>query len=45
MKINDKKSSADRVTFDSPVVAVWKSGKPVPFEMYKDGQGYHINLL
>ena len=45
MKINDKKSTADRVVFDSPVVTVWKSGDPVPFEMYKDGQGYHINLL
>jgi len=45
MKINDKKSTADRVIFDSPVVTVWKSGKPVPFEMYKDGQGYHIKLL
>ena len=45
MKINDKKSSADRVVFDSPVVTVWKSGKPVPFEFFKDCQGYHVNLL
>jgi hypothetical protein len=45
MVINREKSTADRVVFDSPVVTVWKSGKPVPFEMYKDGQGYHIKLL
>lgn len=45
MVINREKSTADRVVFDSPVVTVWKSGDPVPFEMYKDGHGYHINLL
>ena len=45
MAINREKSTAERVVFDSPVVTVWKSGKPVPFEMYKDGQGYYINLL
>ena len=45
MKINDKKSTADRVVFDSPVVTVWRNGEVVPFEMHKDGQGYHINLL
>ena len=44
MKINDKKSTADRVVFDSPVVTVWKSGDPVPFEMWKDGQGYHAKI-
>ena len=45
MKINNKKSSADRVVFDSPVVTVWRNGEVVPFEMHKDGQGYHIKLL
>ena len=45
MSINKEKSTADRVIFDSPVVAVWRSGEPVPFEVYKDGQGYHANLL
>ena len=44
MKINDKKSSADRVVFNSPVVTVWKSGEPVPFEMYKDKTGYSVEL-
>ena len=45
MEINKEKSTADRVVFDSPVVTVWKSGKPVPFEFFKDGQGYHAKLL
>lgn len=45
MSINKEKSTADRVVFDSPVVTVLKSGKPMPFEMWKDGQGYHIKLL
>ena len=45
MAINREKSTADRVVFDSPVVTVWKSGKPILFEMYKDGQGYHAKTL
>ena len=45
MSINKEKSTADRVVFDSPVVTVLKSGKPMSFEMWKDGQGYHIKLL
>lgn len=45
MVINREKSTADRVVFDSPVVTVWRNGEVVPFEMHKDGQGYHINLL
>ena len=44
MEINREKSTADRVVFDSPVVTVWKSGKPILFEMYKDGQGYHTKI-
>ena len=45
MVINREKSTADRVVFDSPVVTVWRNGEVVPFEMHKDGQGYHIKLL
>ena len=45
MAINRNLSTADRVVFDSPVVTVWNLGKPVPFEMYKDGQGYHAKTL
>ena len=44
MKINDKKSTADRVAFDSPIVKVRKNGKDVPFEFFKDGQGYHVKI-
>ena len=44
MEINKEKSTADRVVYDSPVVTVWKSGDPVPFEMWKDGQGYHAKI-
>ncbi len=44
MKINDKKSTADHVVFDSPVVTVWRNGEVVPFEMHKDGQGYHVKI-
>ena len=45
MEINKEKSTADRVVFNSPVVKVKKNGNPVPFEMYKDGQGDHANIL
>ena len=44
MEINKEKSTADRVVFNSPVVKVKKNGNPVPFEMYKDGQGYHAKI-
>jgi len=44
MKINDKKSTADRVEFDSSIVKVRKNGKDVPFEFFKDGQGYHVKI-
>lgn len=44
MSINREKSTAERVVFDSPVVSVWKSGKPIPFEFFKDGQGYHVKI-
>ncbi len=44
MAINREKSTADRVDFDSPVVTVWKSGESVSFELYKDGQGYHVKI-
>lgn len=44
MEINKEKSTADRVVFNSPVVKVKKNGNPVPFEMYKDGQGYHTKI-
>ncbi len=44
MKINDKKSTADRVAFDSPIVKVRKNGKDVLFEFFKDGQGYHVKI-
>ncbi|MBQ4527059.1 MAG: hypothetical protein II998_03205 [Clostridia bacterium] len=44
MSINKEKSTADREIFDSPVVTVWKSGEPVQFEVYKDGQGYHAKI-
>ena len=44
MAINREKSTADRVVLDSPVVAVWKSGKSLSFEVYKDGQGYHAKI-
>ena len=44
MEINKEKSTADRVVFNSPVVKVKKNGNPVPFEMYKDGQGYHVKI-
>lgn len=45
MEINKEKSTADRVAFNSPVVKVKKNGKDVPFEFFKDGQGYHAKLL
>lgn len=45
MAVNQEKSTADHVVFDSPVVTVWKSGEPVLFEMYKNSQGYHVTLL
>ena len=44
MEINKEKSTADRVVYDSPVVTVWRNGEVVPFEMYKDGQGYHTKI-
>ena len=44
MAINRNLSTADRVVFDSPVVTVWKSGKSVSFEMYKDKTGYSVKL-
>ena len=45
MEINKEKSTADRVVFDSPIVKVRKNGKDVPFDFFKDGQGYHAKLL
>lgn len=44
MSINKEKSTADRVVYDSPVVTVWRNGEVVPFEMWKDGQGYHAKI-
>ena len=45
MEIDKEKSTADRVAFNSPVVKVKRNGKNIPFEFFKDGQGYHVNLL
>ena len=45
MVIDKEKSTADRVAFNSPVVKVKKNGKDVPFKFFKDGQGYHANIL
>ena len=45
MEINKEKSTANRVVFDSPIVKVRKNGKDVPFDFFKDGQGYHAKLL
>ena len=44
MEINKEKSTADRVVFDSPIVKVRKNGKDVPFDFFKDGQGYHAKI-
>lgn len=44
MEINKEKSTADRVVFDSPIVKVRKNGKDVPFDFFKDRQGYHVKI-